>query len=275
MSSCAHPHLRFLNGIPFCRVLFFWGWVAVTGVALGQSPIDRSKWLSMAPGEYVRLIQAGNVSIQASDALLLQKDKVGATEFKLQIGYRYTYTIVEVEEQEGTQLARIRVMYQRPKFRITHVIHVESDFSPPDPWSSRLIKHEMDHLAVSTDPRVRAIVDGVLGATTSYEFRWEQSAAPTDKQIREEINRSSVERIADIEKIIQLAYDQLDDRSVQGNRNIDSRGEFFQNLYTGRWLQEANLKTFRTYAAGELETWGNSIPVSKLEMHYRESWQER
>ena len=272
MNARARPFSCFLSRVRFCRSVFFWSWIATATVALGQSPIDRSKWLSTAPGEYLRLIQAGNVSIQASDDLLQQKDKVGATEFKLQIGYRYTYTIESVEEREGTQLARLRVTYQRPKFRITHVIHVESDFSPPDPWSNRLMKHEMDHLAISTDPRIRAIVDGVLGSTASYEFRWEQSTSPSDKQIREEINRASTERISDVEKIIQLAYDQLDDRSMQGNRKIESRGAFFQGLFIARWLQETNLKTFRSYAAQEMEAWGRSVPVTKLEMHYRESW---
>lgn len=274
MISSTRPFGSLASILSFYAPVFLLSWFTPANILFGQTPADRSQWLSMAPGEYLRLIQAGNVSIQVSDALLKQKGKVGATEFKLQITYRYSYTIDTMDEQEGMQLASIQVSYQRPKFRISHTIHVQSDFSPSDPWSNRLMKHEMDHLAVSTDPRLRAIVDGVLGSTTRYEFRWEQSSPPSEKQIREEIHRSSTQRILDIEKMIQLAYDQLDDRSMQGNRKIESRGLFFRSLYRAPWLQNTGLKSFRDVSSEDMESWERSVPANKLEVHYRESWDE-
>lgn len=273
MSSLTRPRSTAWFYTRSCSVFVFLIWL--TGYSenvIGQEIVDRAKWLTSAPAEYQRLLDAGNVTIQASDALLQQKDKVGATEYKLQVGYRFSYKMESNTQQDGIQHARVRVTYQRPKFRISHTIHVESNYNPPDPWSHRLMKHEMDHLAISTDPRVRAIVDGVLGGSLLIDLRWEQTSPPSDRQIRESLGDKSVERISDIERLIQIAYDELDDLSAQGNRRIDARGSFFKQLYSVEWLRSTKLKSFDDYSTEEIESWLAKVPKSKLEIHYRENW---
>ncbi len=273
MNSFRRPPFAACVFACFCAPYLFPIWPAhPSEIAFAQEGVDHAKWLTQAPPEFQRLLDAGNVSIQASDALLRQKEKFGATEFKLQVGYRFSFKIESNTQEDGVHLVRVRVIYQRPTFRISHIIHVESDYNPLDPWSHRLMKHEMDHLAISTDPRVRAIVDGILGGSLVLDLRLEQASAPSDQQIREYLGSRSAERFADIERVIQIAYDQLDEASVQGNRRIDSRGNFFKQLYSVEWLKSTKLKTFDEYNSEELETWMKKIPQSKLEMHYRESW---
>ena len=47
-------------------------------------------WLATAPGEYVRLIQAGEVSVEEDDERLRKENKQAITFFTLTIDYRYT-----------------------------------------------------------------------------------------------------------------------------------------------------------------------------------------
>lgn len=270
-SACTVLKACFSARLYSVLVLLFWS-AGHPAIVIAQDIVDRASWLTLAPPEYQRLLDAGNVAIQASDALLQQKEKVGATEFKLQVGYRFTYKIESNRQQDGIQQTRVRVIYQRPKFRISHVIHVESTYNPPSPWTHGLMKHEMDHLAISTDPRLRAIVDGVLGSSVSVDLRWEQTSAPSDQQIRESLGNRSAERFSDIEKVIQIAYDQLDEASAQGNRRIDARGSFFKQIYSVEWLRSTKLKSFDEFSAEEIESWLANVSKSKLEMHYRETW---
>ena len=225
-------------------------------------------WLATAPGEFVRLIQAGEVSIEEDDERLRKEDKQALTFFTLTIDYRYAMKYQTVESGPEQQVVRVNVRYKKPTSQIVHRIIVGSDFKPALPWANPLLIHEMDHVAISTDPRLEKWIENIFAVERNWEFTWQQSTKPTDGQIQKKIVEKSQELTLDVERWIQFLYDQLDSESFHGTQDIANRSKFFAQLYSVETVAKCKIASFLALTQEQVRS-GGKVLNRKLESHFR------
>jgi hypothetical protein len=240
---------------------------------MGQDEKPSSKkpaphpWLATAPGEFVRLINKGNVSIVVDDEILRQAGKSGLTKFQHRLEYKSTFDIVSTRTLDGASMVRVRCRYLKRELQVSHTIYLQSTLQPPDPWQHPLLKHEMDHVAITTDPRLLSFIEGFFSKPTEIEFEWPHARRPNNQDVAKEIDAYTQARVRDIEAFLQIQYDALDAASNQGLDELENRSQFFGELYSKDFFQrhEPALASFVTLE--ELARW-TKIPKNKLESHY-------
>ena len=107
-----------------------------------------------APERFQPLIREGETTITFVRDL---PETVGKTEFFLKVDWSYDYRYVTQATDGGTQ---VTVTPKNVKLtpRLRHVIRMPVAFYHAEVWDSRLLGHEFDHVAVSLDPRPRALL---------------------------------------------------------------------------------------------------------------------
>jgi hypothetical protein len=240
-----------------------------TEEAFGQRPrVNAHPWLATAPGEFVRLIQAGEVSIEEDDERLRKENKQALTFFELTIDYRYVMKYQTVESGPEQQVIRVNVRYKKPTSQIVHRIIVGSDFKPALPWTNPLLMHEMDHVAISTDPRLEKWIEHFFAVERNWDFVWQQSMKPTEGQIQKKIVEKSQELTFDVERWIQFLYDQLDSESIHGTQDIANRSKFFAQLYSLETVAKCEIASFVALTPEQVRS-GAKMLNRKLEAHFR------
>jgi hypothetical protein len=260
--------VRFRIRLLLFSIALLWQ-VSSADIALGQrQKAAVHPWLATAPGEFVRLIQAGEVSIEEDDERLRKENRQALTFFELTIDYQYFMQYQTVESGPDGQTVRVNVRYKKPTSRVVHKVIVGSDFKPVAPWSNPLLMHEMDHVAISTDPRLERWIESFFVMERNWDFNFQQSTKPTDGQIQKRIVEKSQELTLDVERWIQFLYDYLDSESVQGTQDIANRSSFYFNLYSPETVAKCKITSFLALTPEQIR---NAIKVTKrkLETHFR------
>jgi len=226
-------------------------------------------WLAEAPGEFVRLIDGGNVNIVVDDDRVRKAAKSALTVFQFSVEYdfRFRHQLLGYDRVANVWQAKIVAWMDQPKIKLEHKVCVQSDFTPALPWESKLLRHEFDHVAISTDPRLVKIIKRTLQQRRQWLEKWEQANAPTEKEVRERILATIKADVQLLEKLVQCQYDLLDRESAQGLSVISSRKEFFSGLYSVEGLERCKFnldKTMRVFV-GSL---ANDSGQKEVEAHY-------
>ena len=196
-------------------------------------------WLGEAPGEFVRLVDRGNVKIVLDDDRIRKSGKTALTLFQFVVDYdfKFRHQVLGYDEESRAWQAKIMAWIDQPKVRLDHTICIQSDFAPASPWESKLLRHEFDHVAISTDPRMLKIIKRELQQRRQWIAKWEQTSAPTEQDIRKNIFEAITAEVKSLEQLVQSQYDYLDQESNQGLSDINSRKDFFRRLYTVEGLE--------------------------------------
>lgn len=212
-------------------------------------------WIAEAPAGPRRLIELGEVTFQIDDKALARAKKIGLTRFHVRGDYRYRYMTTppkfDPQSNEFSTLVSVKVSWT--DIEMTHEIIFPSDFQPEEPWKSPLVQHEFDHVSCSTDPRLRIVIKESFGAPFRFEHRWtpDENSPPSNsgtsrsilakstiEEIEQKIRDTLTQRIKEIERIIQLHYDRLDEKTRSGRNSITDRLDFFEPFYSLKTLEE-------------------------------------
>ncbi len=217
--------------------------LAYSANAAAQS-VKSHPWLAEAPGEFVRLIDRGNVSIVVDDERIRKAGKSALTLFQFVIDYdfKYRHQLLGFDNETQAWQTRIVAWMDLPKIKLEHKICIQSIFTPAMPWESKLLRHEFDHVAISTDPRFLKIIKRSLQQRRQWIEKWEQASAPTEQDVRERIQTAIKSQAQLLEKLVQSQYDLLDAESSQGLSVIGGRKEFFCGLYTVEGLERCKFE---------------------------------
>ena len=237
--------------------------------AVAQS-IKPHPWLADARGEFVRLIDRGNVKIVVDDDRVRNAGKAALTVFQFVIDYdfKFRHQLLGYDKQAQVWQAKIVAWMDQPKVKLDHKICLQSTFAPPSPWESVLLRHEFDHVAISTDPRLIKIIKRALQQRRQWIAKWEQPTPPTEQDIRKNILETIVSEVTSLERLVQSQYDLLDKESNQGLSAINIRTDFFKRLYTVPGLDECKYEmddAMREYVKGKLS---NQASQKEVEAHY-------
>lgn len=226
-------------------------------------------WIADAPGEIVRLIGLGNVRIEVDDEQVKASSKLALTAFQLKVTYdvRIRYDWIAQGNQNQGWKARIVANVPKPKFHLEHQVIIPSTFQPVDPWESALMKHEFDHVAISTDPRLLKIMDRIFKRKWIIAEEWDQPLRPTDADVKSRVEQMLAAEVKNCEQLIQRQYDWLDQQTVSGSQSLDSRISFFQDLYSFQGLERCSFNR-RDLVKEHLERNAAADSLKELERHY-------
>ncbi|MFH1919583.1 MAG: hypothetical protein ABIP48_06865 [Planctomycetota bacterium] len=206
-----------------------------------DSPTERPAATSPqgdAPPYFERLIEAGNVSFEYHDPKTFEAGDGGVAWFDVRVRHRFRYSYRSTRQNDGRRLVVITPKIRRTTIDVRHVVTLPFSYDNPEKWKTRLVRHEFDHVAVSTDSRAYLLVEhlihhlGTLRRTLAAGP--EPEAAWLNGVIGEEINK----RRDAVEELIRANYRLLDDVSRHGRRRIPDRQAFFHGLYTRENLEK-------------------------------------
>ncbi len=199
-------------------------------------------WIATAPGEFVRLIERGRVRIDVDDRRLAEAGKGALTLFKFTTKYDFRYQVQWIGSKRGSSgwEAQLTAWAQKPVIEPSHTILFPTSFQPGDPWRTPLMKHEFDHVAISTDPRWKKLLTKTLTQKRTWSATFEQVDRPTEEEINGQIREKMQTLIGEFERLAQAQYDLLDKASSDGLVNLGDRTKFFKNLYGDQTLKDCN-----------------------------------
>lgn len=226
-------------------------------------------WIADAPGEIVRLIGLGDVRIVIDDEAVKASNKLALTAFQLKVTYdtRIRYDWISQGNQNQPWKARIIASVPKPRIHLEHQVIIPSTFQPMNPWESALMKHEFDHVAISTDPRLLKIMERVFKRKWGFTEEWNQTSRPTDADVQSRVEHLLAGEVKNCEQLIQQQYDWLDLQSVSGSQSLDSRISFFQELYSFQGLERCSFAR-RDLVKEHLNRTSPSESLNELERHY-------
>jgi hypothetical protein len=109
-------------------------------------------------------------------------------------------------------------------------------------WNDPLLRHEFDHVAVSTDPRAALLAEHLLRKirklTVAIDPRQPVDSQHVDQIVLEEIGRRR-EAVVDL---IRANYLRLDEVTRHGARPLADRESFFKSLYTESELRKSGFR---------------------------------
>jgi hypothetical protein len=223
-------------------------------------------WIASAPGEFVRLIDRGSVRIEVDDQRVNDANKAALTVFQFKTKYdsKFRYEWV-AGDQRDTWKARIVATLRECKVTLDHTIVLKSSFQPTEPWQTRLVKHEFDHVAISTDPRALKIIDRFLRRKRVWVAEWQQPDRPSENDVRDRLKEQVEADVKQIELLIQTQYDWLDQQSNEGLASLVDRFEFFNELYSPDGLKRCG---FDTELMGSDHSKKRDTSAQDIERHY-------
>ena len=251
------------------------GLIALGFLFLQISPVtllaqqDPHPWIADAPGEIVRLIGLGNVRIEIDDEALKASNKLALTAFQLKVTYdaRIRYDWISQGNQNQPWKARIIANVPKPRILLEHQVIIPSTFQPADPWESALMKHEFDHVAISTDPRLLKIMERVFKRKWVFTEEWDQPSRPTEADVQSRVEQLLAGEVKNCEHLIQQQYDWLDLQSVSGSQTLESRMSFFEELYSFQGLERCSFAR-RDLVKEHLKRIPPAESLKELERHY-------
>lgn len=121
---------------------------------------------------------------------------------------------------------------------ISHRVRLPMTSPPSSPWFENLKRHELDHVAISTDARVSLLIRHLFLHLPPIErpaiSGSDASRASINAWIVEEL-RLRQEAVSDL---IRSGYKSLDEASAHGRRTLPDRPGFFAGLYSEKRLVE-------------------------------------
>lgn len=181
-----------------------------------------------APRHFQPLIREGETTITFVRDL---PANVGKTEFLLNMDWSYDFRYT-TETTEGATQVSVTPLNVKLKPRLRHVIRMPVAFYHAEVWKSPLLGHEFDHVAVSLDPRPRALLLHLCSNLPVYRFSTKSEDKPSNEQMREGIDGELQRRQDAILDLLQANYIALDKVSGSGRSAMPNRNVFFESLYT-------------------------------------------
>ena len=212
-------------------------WIALTGTFAAEP--EKSKSNDDQPPETIaRLLDGGSVSWRYYDPSEDKRRYPGRTEFQLAVRHKHLLKF-DVVRRAGERRAVIEQRLDALKFTLTHTIELPQEYDTPRRWERDLVLHELDHVAISTDPRPRQLIRYLYEQTTKIEVPLDADEALDGKLAQNTMNDHLDVRLKAVIAVINWNNRLLDRVSDHGNREIPECAAFFERLYTKPNLDEA------------------------------------
>ena len=205
-----------------------------------------------APDEIKRLIKDGKVEVVYDSEPEFVKAGRGWADFHIQLKHTFRYSLTKLKKQ-GRWQVKLTVTRLDPHIELTHLVRLPIQFQSPEVWTTPLMRHEFDHVAISLDPRPRLLLRHLLEHLPVIERTLEANQKLSDELCGQWINEETDKRLTAVKELIRQNNLRLDKLSTHGNQKIPERAAFFAKLYTKENLAEMKFP-FVEEVLGLLET---------------------
>ncbi len=187
------------------------------------------------PQRFKQLYRKGNMKVEFYDPETDPMEYEGHASFQLEARTRFNYKYRFVT-RGGKRYIRITPQVVAFDWEIRHVVKIPKSHNNDGLWDGKLMLHELDHVATSTDPRAKMLLEHLLRSIKTVEKpfkrRGKVEPAEIEKLVDEELN---ARRDALVELIKHVNRD-LDRKTVHGVKPLSDRDAFFKSLYTKEGL---------------------------------------
>src|SRR5262249_44282375 len=147
-----------------------------------------------APPALRKLIEDGDTTVEFVTDPEFVKANRGNCAFTLHVTYQFRYrSNLLAPGSDGRARVRITVSELRAGVTLKHRVRIPDRYSKPKPWETRLMLHEFDHVAISLDPRPKALLRYLAEHLPSFERTLEAGEKPSNdfyrRAITEEANK--------------------------------------------------------------------------------------
>lgn len=189
------------------------------------------------PPELQRLIDRGKVEVVYDSDPEFVRASRGWADFHVQIKSTFKYDLTK-SRMNGRWNVKLDNIKLKPTIELTHLIRLPSTFKSPDVWSSRTLRHEFDHIAVSLDPRAMLLLRHLLAHLPDIERTLEPKEMPTNDVLNRLVDEEVVKRRQAVVEVMKQNNQQLDKIGAHGAELVPNRATFFTQLYTKENLAE-------------------------------------
>jgi hypothetical protein len=190
------------------------------------------------PPELKPLVDVGHVRFEFYDPAVVRYERPGRTKFYASYQWNFRYDVRSRKEKE--QL-RVTVLPKLDSLtaELDHVILLPDSYDNESLYGRSLVLHEFDHVAISTDPRTRRLVEHLLGKLRSAERLVPLDQVVNDALVRDILNEALEQRQEAVRQAIEFNNRRLDQLSSYGTKALGDRRAFFNELSTRKNLEEA------------------------------------
>jgi hypothetical protein len=222
-------------------------------------------WLATVPPDLARLVDVGQVSIAVDEEAVQAARRSALTLFQFSIAYRMHYRLQPLPPSPP-QPPRVRLSVRFFDLRtdLVHRILLSEKYRPPQPWVSPLLQHEFDHVAISSDPRLLALIQSLADERQQWTVEVAAQTATDRLWVEGQIRTYVANYQKSLEDLVNSYYQQLDAASAHGQQMLGDRARFFLGLYTEQSLAVSPFSPnpWRVRAL-------KAVPVDEVRRHYR------
>jgi hypothetical protein len=194
--------------------------------------------LAPAPPEFRRLIDAGRVDIRFYDREAPPGPHPGRAEFDVLLNHDYKFQFRHSGARPAARTT-ITLTQQRICCHPVHRVYLPKSVETEDRWNDSLMRHEFDHVAVSSDPRVSLLLKHLVRSMGTIETRPGEMPLSDRTRIQQLINQECSKRTRALVDLVQANQHLLDEITEHGMRPLPDRETFFKSLYTAPNLHKA------------------------------------
>lgn len=194
--------------------------------------------IESAPPEFQSLIKAGNVRLVLHEPSASDLGIHGYTKFEYTVTTRFRMKC-SWRLRQGAWQVTIKPTMQAVVVQFTHHVTVPKTLDGDLFWTKRLVRHEFDHVAVSSDPKLKLLIAQLLRRLPVITRTADAGTSMTEAYCREIVNEEIAKRREAVGKLVQANHDLLDKVTRHGMARLPDREAFFNRLYSRENLEEA------------------------------------
>ncbi len=225
------------------------------------------------PQRFKQLYRQGNVTIEFYDAVTDPMEFQGHAAFDFTARCKFTYEYRFVVRR-GKRYVRIQPKIQSIAIDMRHTVKIPKSHNTPELWDGKLMLHEMDHVAISTDPRIEMLLDHLFRSIEIVEKPVQRRGEVEASVLIEKVQAEQNARRDALLDLIKKCNVELDKITNHGNTPLEDRDAFFKNLYSkggldshgfplsGRGSGSAESKKLQTGKTAASFRWSREEPLS-------------
>ncbi len=237
-------------------------------VALSDEPQDGKSTdanRADAPIYFERLINSGTVAIKFYDPDKQPKNRLGKTEYDVTFRQKHKYKFEWTEDGDSRDVT-VTIDVQEFDVNLRHVLKLPRRLDRPGRWRNSLMQHEFDHVAISTDPRARLLLDRLCRQVGPLKLKVPATQTLDDAFFNPLINKEVAKRRDAVTDLIQFNYDELDRLSKHGSLRLPKRRDFFRTRY-----REENLAKAKFPYQNEVKQLLDDDAYKNVVLHYKDA----
>jgi len=219
------------SNIPFALPL------VISLIVTASQPLraDSPRW--KIPQEFKPLFDAGIIEFQFYDPAVERRRYPGRTDFLYDVKAEFRWSARYIERNNRRYLL-IKPKIRRLNFTMKHTVSMPRSYDRDDMWETKLLRHELDHVAIGSDPRLEMLMRHLLSKINVIEEPVPPPQIWSDEMIHQRINQELLKRRDAILQIVNAGNRRLDTETLHGARKFPDRDAFFLSLYTKATLDD-------------------------------------